>query len=261
MFKRRQRVVRAGHTYTLDGEPHTFPHLSGGPAFPIMADSVARELKALYVAFRTVCEKHHLAHWASDGTLLGAMRHRGFIPWDDDVDLHLHRRDLPLLLSDAVQRDLRTANLELAHNPYFGRTDMLKVVRPLAYAGEMTHRWLDLFFEAYSPHDGLVGTCSSLDLTAPCWHYVSEVWRASDVLPLTQAPFEDTYIWIPHNPTAILRHMYGPDVMTTGKQTHVHPPEPLAPYIRQQHRSSVGGINGGTVRASGCVTPNGGGEV
>ena len=34
-----------------------------------------------------VCRKHHLIYFAADGTLLGLIRHQGFIPWDDNVDV------------------------------------------------------------------------------------------------------------------------------------------------------------------------------
>ena len=34
-----------------------------------------------------LCKAHHLKYFMSDGTLLGAVLHKGYIPWDDDLDI------------------------------------------------------------------------------------------------------------------------------------------------------------------------------
>ena len=48
--------------------------------------------------FSQVCEKHKLTWFLSNGTLLGAVKYKGFIPWDDDVDVCMPRKDYDRLL-------------------------------------------------------------------------------------------------------------------------------------------------------------------
>ena len=50
-----------------------------------------------------ICRRHGLQYFAEYGTLLGAVRHGGFIPWDDDFDISMKREDYMLFLK--VARD------------------------------------------------------------------------------------------------------------------------------------------------------------
>ena len=86
--------------YRKDGESTVDAQKRFFLALP-KAQGVNRNLqileKDLLNAFIEICEKNQLDYWVYAGSLLGAVRHKGFIPWDDDVDTCMAREDIDRL--------------------------------------------------------------------------------------------------------------------------------------------------------------------
>ena len=59
----------------------------------------------LLLAFDAICKRHHIRYWLIGGTLIGAARHQGFIPWDDDMDVQMLREDY-LKMIEILPREL-----------------------------------------------------------------------------------------------------------------------------------------------------------
>ena len=71
-------------------------------SYDIKIKGPRRQIQELFIELLrfidNVCKKHEIDYWLGFGTLLGAVRHEGFIPWDDDIDLGILREDYNKLI-------------------------------------------------------------------------------------------------------------------------------------------------------------------
>ena len=68
------------------------------------------------------CRKNNINYWLDAGTLLGAIRHKGYIPWDDDIDIGMLRSDYEKFVELFSQDESRYQCCTIENTPkhYYG---------------------------------------------------------------------------------------------------------------------------------------------
>ena len=110
------------------------------PAVGILRDIQLGDLKILR-AVHEVCVKNNLTYWLDFGSLLGAMLYKGFIPWDDDIDIAMVQSDYDRFI-EIFNKKTPDKNLQaVRYTPHKGSLcNLIKVIHR-----DVPQVWVDIF--------------------------------------------------------------------------------------------------------------------
>lgn len=84
----------------------------------ITQGAAKKRILEILLDFSKYCDENKLQYYLIGGTLLGAARHKGFIPWDDDIDIGMPRPDYERFIK--LQQQCRTMNVHCVENENSG---------------------------------------------------------------------------------------------------------------------------------------------
>ena len=116
---------------------------------------IQQNIFVLFKQFDRICKQNNFRYYLLGGTMLGAVRHKGFIPWDDDVDVGMPRKDYEELLKLCdkglwAEQEISVFNAERDSRCSY---DFTKLMRKYLLNGKEIEIFVDIF-----PLDGCPGS-------------------------------------------------------------------------------------------------------
>ena len=108
----------------------------------------------LLLKFQEICKENNLTYYLMGGGLIGALRHKGFIPWDDDLDIVMPRDDYDMLLricNKGIAGGYGLVNSQTDfdanwHMPFSKIIDLQsEIEKPMAFQTVKDNVWIDIF--------------------------------------------------------------------------------------------------------------------
>lgn len=200
------------YTYCLDGINHEIQsqepiQTAINGIIPISAsqNQIAKQLKELLREWIRIAEDNNITWFCNGGTLLGAIRDKGLIHYDNDIDLFVFLRDFHKIKNMKCGDKYEISYCEQGFQ--------------LHYKGRM-FPFIDLWIEAPNPNDPSKIIIASPVLSDGSPTYVAHmIWPndnydIADVSSFDSVPFEDLMVNVPKNGEMYLRKMYGDDCLT-----------------------------------------------
>ena len=188
---------------------------------------VIHELNKLIKETVQVFNKNNLTYWSTGGTLMGALRDNGAVPWDDDGDLCLMDYDLNKFLELKQQFNSLNIGMVIADDSKFYKLFFKNGTNTSNYFKEP---FVDIFFnknEGKNVYTKDLKTNNSLKTG----YFENDFFKYKDLWPFKQYQYEDFKISGPNNPFEYLNRAF-PKWQSTGKTSN-HIKNKYTPKVEQ----------------------------
>ncbi len=200
------------YKYILDGVSHEIvsqspiPHVNPDNTIIISANQnkVANQLKTLVRAWIELSAKNNITWWCGAGTLLGAIRDKGLIHYDDDIDFYFHFDNYERINKMICGDEYEIAVCEQGFQ---------------FHKKGIKYPFIDLWVLAPNPNN-----ITQLILAGPIINnkpsYIADIMWPSDITDITdiceleEVPFEDLNVFVPRNSIKHCQKLYGNDCLT-----------------------------------------------
>lgn len=205
-------------------------------------DQITRQCQGIMlemlVYFDSICTKNNIPYAMIGGTLIGALRHQGWIPWDMDIDVAVLETDLPRLKELLIETMPETMFYQdKKTDPYFNGSFPKLRNRHSNY-----FEWLDANPQ-YKHHNGL-----QLDIFPYRWIESIQKYEGAGALrhiakdelfPLIRLPFEGHSFFGPHKSRELMERVYGSLELPPKDQQVAHEgrAHPFAPCTHPESRN------------------------
>lgn len=192
--------------YTVNKKEYTVPNLKIKTQGFLLKEHFLISIRDLYVNTKEFMKKLNIEFWLAGGTLLGFTRHKTFMPWDDDIDIHTHSYNKVYMFSKDFKNKAKEFNLDVLEMRFTSPTfSYYKGGVRLRKTGKKAPA-LDIFFV-----DVLENKVKKIEnwYGKHVTYNKKEVWNKNDIFEINKEEIDDLEVYLPQNPETILSKQYG----------------------------------------------------